>query len=102
MLTARYLCMDFIFMQNNPRPLASSRLFLPRPSVRRTALFAGGLTGKALLQAPTRAADAAPDTKRKLSGASCLFQAFSWIAGALAFLGALMALAHIAFTHSIR
>jgi hypothetical protein len=49
-----------------------------------------------------RAADAAPDTKRKLSGASCLFQALSWIAGACAFLGALMALAHIAFTHSIR
>lgn len=85
-------------MQNNPRPLASSRLLPPRPSVRRMALFAADLTGKALLQT----ADTAPDTRRKLSGASCLFQAFSWIAGALAFLGALMALAHIAFTHSIR
>ncbi len=89
-------------MRNNPRPIAPSRLLLPRPSVRRTALFAPGFTGRTLLQAPMRAADAAPDTKRKLSGASCLFQALSWIAGACAFLGALMALAHIAFTHSIR
>jgi len=42
------------------------------------------------------------DPKRKPAGGACLFQALSWIAGALAFLGALMALAHIAFTHSIR
>lgn len=89
-------------MQNNPRPLVSSRLHFSRPSVWRMILFAPGFTGRALLQAPIRAAGAVQDTKRKLSGASCLFQALSWIAGACAFLGALMALAHIAFTHSIR
>jgi hypothetical protein len=42
------------------------------------------------------------DPKRKPASGACLFQTLYWIAGALAFLGALMALAHIAFTHSIR
>lgn len=94
--------MEFIYSckttrARSPRPVCTS---VARPYGVAPCLLR--IYREALRQFIARAFDAVMDPKRKPASGACLFQTLYWIAGALAFLGALMALAHIAFTHSIR
>ncbi len=89
-------------MQKHPRLHAISRSLFSRTLLLLSPLFASGLTGHSMPMAPARAFDTRMVQQRKPSVTSWIIQLSYWVAGCIAFIGALMALSHIAFVHSIR
>jgi hypothetical protein len=89
-------------MQKHPRLHAISRSLFSRTHLLRSPLFASGSTGHSTPMAPARAFDPPIDQQRKSSVQCWIIQLSYWVAGCIAFIGALMTLSHIAFLDSIR
>ena len=89
-------------MQNYPRLHAFSRFLFSSTLLLLSPLFASGPTGHSMPTAAARAFDTRMDRRPTKPFLSLLLNLALWVAGCIAFLGALMILSDIAFVFSIR